>query len=69
MLEKNSLIHPDKKLKRHQNNIEQVDPHSSLVNAFINQTVTSVDGYEDQLPMNDAGNVIDTKDWKLGNKI
>lgn len=64
MLEKNNLIHPDRKVsKRRHSNFEQVDPHAELVNAFINQTITSVEGYEDQMPMTDAGNVIDTKDW------
>lgn len=58
MLEKNSLIHPNRrKSRRRRNNFEQVDPHSELANAFINQTITSVDGYEDPMPTTDAGEV------------
>ncbi|MDD4760366.1 MAG: hypothetical protein PHU66_06075 [Bacteroidaceae bacterium] len=68
LLEKNSLIHPDRKRpKRHHSNFEQVDPHAEMVNAFINQTVTSAEGYEDQMPMKDAGTVINTKDRMQGN--
>ncbi len=64
MLEKNNLIHPGRpKHKRQQRVGAAVDPHAEMTSAFINQAITSTEGYRSDFPRMEAGTVINSKDW------
>ncbi|MBE6906808.1 hypothetical protein [Marasmitruncus massiliensis] len=67
MLEKNSLIHPGRKKRSRQRKVDAaVDPHAEMTNAFINQAITSTEGYRNDFPRTEAGVVIPSTDWMRG---
>lgn len=48
MLEKNRLIHPERKKSRtRRDHFAQVDPNAEITSAFINQAVSQAEGVPD----------------------